>query len=158
MLEANVEFPGATIPFEEGLAQWRVLTLEVRSMFQGIRKAKILLPFFSQRMADYAELARLDLVTFRNEMVAAIVGAAVGVASLLLLLCFICIAVLITAWDTPYRILTAWLVAIAWALIAMGCVLLARFMMKGSSPFKNIATEVALDLSVIKASTRSSHE
>jgi hypothetical protein len=109
-------------------------------------------------MADYAELARLDLITFRNEMIAAIVGAAVGVASLLLLLCFICIALLVTEWDTPYRILAAWLVAIAWALIAAGCVLLARFMMKGSSPFKNISSEMALDLSVIKAHAGSSHE
>jgi hypothetical protein len=119
-------------------------------MFQGIRRAKILIPFFSQRMADYAELARFDLITFRNEMIAAIVGAAVGVACLLLLLCFICIALLVTEWDTPYRTLTAWLVACAWALIATVCVLLARFMMKGSSPFKNIASEVALDLSTIK--------
>jgi Putative Actinobacterial Holin-X, holin superfamily III len=127
-------------------------------MFQGIRKAKILIPFFSQRMADYAELARLDLITFRNEMIAAIVGAAVGVASLLLLLCFICIALLVTEWDTPYRILAAWLVAIAWALIAAGCVLLARFLMKGSSPFKNISSDMALDLLVIKAHAGSSHE
>jgi hypothetical protein len=127
-------------------------------MFHGIRKARILLPFFNQRLADYAELARLDLITFRNEMIAAIVGAAVGVASLLLLLCFICIALLITEWDTPYRILTAWLVAIAWALVAAGCALVARFMMKRTSPFQNIAAEMALDISVVKTHPGSSHE
>jgi putative superfamily III holin-X len=122
-------------------------------MFQGIRKARIVIPFVSQRMADYAELAHLELITFRNEMIAAIVGAAVGVVSLLLLLCFICIALLITEWDTPYRILAAWLVAVAWGLVATGCVVLGRLLMKGHSPFKNIASEVALDLSVIKTHT-----
>lgn len=52
-------------------------------MFLSIRKAQILIPFFNRRLADYAQLARLDLITFRNEMIAAIVGAAIGVASLL---------------------------------------------------------------------------
>jgi hypothetical protein len=91
-------------------------------------------------------------------MIAAIVGAAVGVASLLLLLCFICVALLITEWDTPYRILAAWLLALAWGLVATGCVVLGRSLMKGNSPFKNIASEVALDLSVIKTHTDSDRE
>jgi hypothetical protein len=119
-------------------------------MFEGFRKAKVLLPFFNERLADYAHLARLDLITFRHEMIAAIVGAAIGAASLLLLLCFFCIALLVTEWDTPYRTLVAWLIAVAWAVIAGCSALLARSMVKGSSPFKNIASEMALDLSVIR--------
>jgi hypothetical protein len=82
-------------------------------MFSSIRKAQILIPFFNQRLADYAQLARLDLITFRNEMIAAIVGAAIGVASLLLLLGFVCVAVIITEWDTPYRIRAAWIIVVA---------------------------------------------
>jgi hypothetical protein len=85
-------------------------------MFSSIRKAQILIPFFNQRLADYAQLARLDLITFRNEMIAAIVGAAIGVASLLLLLGFVCVAVIITEWDTPYRIRAAWIIVGAWGL------------------------------------------
>lgn len=125
-------------------------------MLQGIRKAKILIPFFSQRVADYAALAQLDLITFRNELVVAIIGAAVGVTSVLMLLCFVCIAVLITEWETRYRILTAWLIVAAWSLIVTASSLLARILIKGSSPFKNIASEIALDLSVIK-NTPSEH-
>jgi hypothetical protein len=114
-------------------------------MFSAIRKTKILIPFFGQRIADYAELARLDLLTFRNEMIASIVGAAIGAAALLLLLCFICVALIITEWDTPNRIRTAWIIAGAWALIAGACAFLARFLMKGSAPFENIGTEISLD-------------
>jgi len=55
-------------------------------MFSEIRKTKIQIPFFSQRISDYAELARLDLITFRNEMISSIVSAALGAAALLLLL------------------------------------------------------------------------
>jgi len=127
-------------------------------MFSSIRKAQILIPFFNQRLADYAELARLDLITFRNELIAAIVGAAVGVAALLLLLGFICVAVLITEWDTPNRIRAAWIIVIAWGLISGVCAYLARFLMKGSSPFENIGSEISLDLAVIKPRTEASHD
>lgn len=119
-------------------------------MLQGFRRARILIPFFSQRVGDYAALAQLDLIAFRNEMIAAIIGAAVCLASILMLLCFVCIALLITEWETPNRIITAWVIVAAWALMVTAGAFLARFLMKGSSPFKNIASEIALDLSIIK--------
>jgi hypothetical protein len=119
-------------------------------MFLSIRRAKILLPFLNRRLGDYAQLARLDLTTFRDEMINAIVGAAIGAASSLLLLCFLCVAVLVTAWDTPYRTLVAWLIFIAWCLLTAACVYLSRRLMKGSSPFENMGSEIARDLSAIK--------
>jgi hypothetical protein len=122
-------------------------------MFSLIRKAKILIPFFHQRLSDYAELARFDLITFRNEMIGSIVGAAVWAAALLLLFCFICVALIVTEWDTPNRIRTAWMIASAWGLITGACAYLAHFLMKGTSPFENIGAEISLDLSVIKSPT-----
>jgi amino acid transporter len=119
-------------------------------MFSSIRKAQILIPFFNQRLSNYAELARLDLITFRNEMIAAIVAAAVGVATLLLLLGFVCVAVIITEWDTPNRIRAAWIIVVVWGLITGVCACVARILMKGSSPFANIGSEISLDLAVIK--------
>jgi Putative Actinobacterial Holin-X, holin superfamily III len=119
-------------------------------MFLSIRRAKILLPFLNQRLGDYAQLARLDLATLRDEMINAIVGAAIGAASSLFLVCFLCVAVLVTAWDTPYRIQVAWLICIAWCLLTGACVYLAGRLMKGSSPFENIGSEIARDLSAIK--------
>ena len=127
-------------------------------MFSSIRKAQILIPFFNQRLADYAQLARLDLITFRNELIAATVGAAVGVAALLFLLGFICVAVLVTEWDTPNRVRAAWIIVIAWGLITGVCAYLARFLIKGSAPFENIGSEISLDLAVIKTHTAASHD
>ena len=127
-------------------------------MLSSIRKAQVLIPFFTRRLGDYAELARHDLIAFRNEMVAAIIGAAFGVAASLLLLGFICVALIITEWDTPYRVRTAWLIVLAWSLVAAVCGRLARFLMKGSSPFANIAEEVRLDLHAIKDPMPAVHE
>jgi hypothetical protein len=131
---------------------------EACAMFSSIRKAKILIPFFSQRLGDYTELARLDLITLRNETIAAIVGAAVGVAAVLLLVAFICIALIVTEWDTPNRVRTAWIVVIGWGLLTGICGYLARFLMKGSSPFANIGSEIGLDLAVVKNQTPAPHE
>jgi hypothetical protein len=92
----------------------------------------------------------LDLTTFRDEVINAIIGAAIGAASSPFLLCFLCVAVLVTAWDTPYRTHVAWLICIARCLLTSGCVYLARRLMKGSAPFENIGSEIARDLSAIK--------
>jgi hypothetical protein len=127
-------------------------------MLSSIRKAKILIPFFNQRLVDYAALARLDLITFRNEMIKSIVGAAIGAAALLLLLCFICVALIVTEWDTSNRIRTAWVIASAWGLVTGGCTYLAHFLMKGSTPFANTGVEISRDLSVIQTRDAAPHD
>jgi amino acid transporter len=119
-------------------------------MFSSIRRARILIPFFTQRLSDYAELARLDLVTFRDDLIRSIVGAAVCAYAVLFLLCFICLAVLVTEWDTPNRIRVAWIICTGWSMVSIGAALLARSLMKGTVPFDNIGSEIARDLSVIK--------
>ena len=121
-------------------------------MFSSIRKAKILLPFFYERLGDYAALARMDLIQFRHEAVLSIVAAAVGAGAFLLLLSFIAVAAIVTEWETPNRILTAWLVALAWGLITGACLYLARRLRSGSLPFANIGSEISRDLSVIRDS------
>jgi hypothetical protein len=120
-------------------------------MLASIRKAQILLPFFNERLADYAELARVDLITFRNETINSVVGAGIGAAALLLLLSFMCVALIVTEWDTPNRIRTAWMVVVGWSIITCACLYVARRLTRGSSPFANIGSEIARDLSVINS-------
>ena len=60
--------------------EWQFNQPKVRRMFSSIREAKILIPFFYQRLGDYAELARLDLITFRNEMIIALLASPVVAA------------------------------------------------------------------------------
>ena len=119
-------------------------------MFSSIRKAKILIPFFYERLGDYAELARIDLVQFRNETIHSIAGAVVGAAALLLLLFFIGIAAIVTEWDTPHRILTAWLVVLGWALCTGACVYAARRLMGSSPPFAHVGSAISRDLAAVK--------
>ena len=119
-------------------------------MFSSFRKAKILIPFFYQRMGNYAALARMDLLQFRKETVHSIAGAVLGAAAILMLLSFIGLAAIVTEWDTPHRILTAWLVVLGWFLCTGACVALARRLMVGSPPFDHVGTAISNDLSAIK--------
>jgi hypothetical protein len=129
-------------------------------MFSSIRKAKILIPFFYERLGDYAELARMDLVQFRNETVRSIAGAVVGAAAFLLVLSFVSIAAIVTEWDTPHRILTAWLVVLGWGLGAGACGYVARRLMSNSPPFAHIGSAISNDLAAAKnpVKSRESHD
>lgn len=123
------------------------------NMFSSIRKAKIIIPFFYRRMGDYAELARLDLVQFRKETIHSIAGAVIGAAALLLLLSFVGIAAIVTEWETPHRVLTAWLVVLGWSLCTAICVYVARRLMHGSPPFGHIGSALSSDMAVVKNAT-----
>jgi hypothetical protein len=119
-------------------------------MFSSIRRARLLLDFFGKRIGDYAELARFDLIQFRREMIKSIVGAALCASSGLLLLCFICVALLVTEWDTPNRVYAAWMICGGWALLSIAGAILARWLMKGATPFEHIGSEISRDLLAIK--------
>jgi len=60
--------------------------------------------------------------------------------------------ILLTEWETPNRIPTAWLVALACGLITGTCLYLARRLLTGSLPFANIGSEISRDMSVIRDS------
>ncbi len=123
-------------------------------MFSAIRKAKILIPFFYERLGDYAELARMDLVQFRNETIHSLAGVVISAAALLLLLSFISVAAIVTEWDTPHRILTAWLVVLGWGVFAAAAVYLARRWMSGSPPFAHVGSAISSDLAAIKSPSK----
>ncbi len=129
-------------------------------MFSTIRKAKAVVPFFYERLSDYAQIAQVDLARFRNETVRSIAGAMIGVAAILLLLSFIGLAVIVTAWDTRHRVLTAWLVALGWGVGAAAAVYLARRLIRSSPPFAHVGTAISRDLAAVKNPTwsKASHD
>ena len=91
----------------------------------------------------------MDLLRFRNETIHSVAGAVIGAAALLLLMSFIGIAAIVTEWDTPHRILTAWLVVLGWGLCTGACVYLARRLMSGSPPFAHVASAISTDIAAV---------
>jgi len=144
-LRSECEFSSARISSKQPVAGQ-----QCDDMFSFIRKAKILIPFFYERMGDYAELARMDLVRFRNETIHSIAGAVLGAAAVLLLLSFIGIAAIVTEWDTPNRVLTAWLVVVGWTICTGACLYVAGRLTSGSPPFADVGSAISSDLAAIK--------
>jgi hypothetical protein len=119
-------------------------------MFSQLRRAKVILPFLGERIGDYAQLVRFDLLAFQKDMINSIVGAVVCAAAMLLLLCFVSLAVIVTEWGTVDRIGAAWAVCCVWAFVAATAAIVARRLMRGSSAFAHVETELLRDLSVIR--------
>jgi len=102
--------------------------------------------FLRERLPYYAPLARQDAHEFRDEIVAATVGAGIAAVAGLMLAGFVSVAVIVTAWDGSHRIMAAWLVCFAWAVIAITGLLFARRALTGRpQPFRHVSAALTRD-------------
>jgi Putative Actinobacterial Holin-X, holin superfamily III len=120
-------------------------------VFGRIRRVHGTLKFIHSRTPDYIRLARQDAGAFRREMIEVLVGLGMGAAAGMFFLCFLSVAVIVTAWDSQYRVLTAWLVCSGWGMLAMAGLVYSRRMLRGPVPFENLARALLHDLQVIEA-------
>lgn len=114
-------------------------------MFQKVRRVRSALQLLRERLPYYGLRFNHDLKAFREEVVKVAVGAGVAAATGLLLACFLCVAVIVTAWDTPYRILAAWMVCVVWACFALAGLLYARRAVSGPLPFRSVSEAAERD-------------
>ena len=122
-------------------------------VFGRIRRVHGTLKFIHSRTPDYIRLARQDADAFRREMIEVLVGLGMGAAAGMFFLCFLSVAVIVTAWDSRYRVLTAWLVCSGWGMLALAGLVYSRRMLRGPVPFENLTRALLHDLQVIEAGT-----
>jgi hypothetical protein len=115
-------------------------------MFQRTRRVRSVLYFVRDRVPHYGPLVTDDLHHFRDEMVKATVGAGVSAVASLIFACFLSLAVIVTAWESSHRILVAWLVCLAWAVLAAAGLSYARKAVVSSPrPFRLVSAAIARD-------------
>jgi hypothetical protein len=114
-------------------------------MFQRVRRVRSVLHFVRDRVPHYGPLITDDLHHFRDELVKATVGAGVSAVAGLIFLCFLSLAVIVTAWDTNHRLLVAWLVCLVWAALAVAGLSYARRAVSGPPPFRLVSAAVSRD-------------
>ena len=68
----------------------------------------------------------------------------------LLFVSFLCVALLVSVWETKYRLLTAWGVSAGWLLIALAGLGLARRSLQAPAPFTNVIQLLQQDLAAIE--------
>src|ERR1700675_4308086 len=75
-----------------------------RIVFGRIRRVHGTLKFIHSRTPDYIRLARQDVTAFRRELLEALLGLGVGAAAGMFFMCFLSVAVIVTVWDSHYRV------------------------------------------------------
>src|ERR1700674_138808 len=89
--------------------------------------------FCARRVADYGELFRIELAETKTRLlheVIALVALAVGA---LFTLSFLCIAIIASAWGTPYFLSVVWGVAATWLVVTIAAFLVLRAQRPGQS-------------------------
>jgi uncharacterized membrane protein YqjE len=105
--------------------------------------------FCTRRVADYSELFRIELAETKTRLlheVIALVALAVGA---LFTLSFLCIAVIASAWGTPYFLRVVWGVAATWLVVTIAAFLVLRAQRPGQS-FKSLQQELQRDVESVK--------
>src|ERR1700691_44496 len=115
------------------------------NVFRRVHRVKSILQFLRERAPHYGPLARDDLHKFRDEIVKASVGASISAAGGLIFACFLSVAVIVSAWDSPHRTAVAWAVCCGWGVLAIGGLWYARKAISGPPPFQLMAAALARD-------------
>jgi uncharacterized membrane protein YqjE len=105
--------------------------------------------FCTRRVADYGELFRIELAETKTRLlheVIALVALAVGA---LFTLSFLCIAIIASAWGTPYFLSVVWGVAATWLVVTIAAFLVLHAQRPGQS-FQTLQQELQRDVESVK--------
>ena len=84
---------------------------------------------------DVVTLAQVEIKEEIAERLSVVPALAIAALIAPIALLFVCVAILVTAWDTQYRVLVAWLLPLVMALCSVGLVLWSRSRWQHWRPF-----------------------
>jgi uncharacterized membrane protein YqjE len=119
-------------------------------MFAKARRANEVFRLIRIHSPAYLRVFHCDLNTFRDELVRASAGLIIGAVAGLLFVSFLSVAILISAWGTQLRLVTAWGVVAAWLAIAIAGLLYARRALRSPVPFATFTQLLQRDLAAIE--------
>ena len=105
-----------------------------------------------ERASDYLSLVTLEAKIRGALLVKQAIGYAIAAVFGLLALVFLCIAIIVSFWETDYRILVAWLVFFGLAAGAGAGIFIARKHVSTGSTFASAREELQRDIDLIKES------
>ena len=119
-------------------------------MFETIKKAKEIGALILERLSEYLELVKISLEiqgeNFKRRLVGYIVITLLSALSLV----FASVAVIVTFWDTPYRVVSAWGVAAFYALTAFVVYFTTPGQTDSVSAFDTVRDELQQDIKLMK--------
>ncbi|MBA4141630.1 MAG: phage holin family protein [Nitrosospira sp.] len=119
-------------------------------MFETIRKARQMGAIALERVDDYVELLKISAEIQGQNLKRRVVGyVVIGVFAILSLI-FLGLAVIVTCWDTPYRLVAAWGVAAFYALGAFLLYINIPDRADSVSAFDTVRQELQQDIKLMK--------
>lgn len=119
-------------------------------MFETIKKAKQIGVIALERVGDYLDLLKISAEIQGQNLKKLLVGYAIVGLFAVLSLIFLGLAVIVTFWDTPYRIMSAWGVVAAFALAAVAVYFATPSRVGSASAFETVREELQQDIKLMK--------
>lgn|SRR5690348_13704648 len=119
-------------------------------MFATLKKAQQLGAIILERLGDYVELFKISAEIQGQNLLKRVIGAVVAGLFAVLSLIFLGAAVIVTFWDTPYRVMSAWGVAGFYALIAFIIYISTPSRADSPSAFDTLRNELQQDVKLMK--------
>lgn len=119
-------------------------------MFEKIKKAKQLGIIARHRIGDYMELVPILMKIQWHYFSAQIISYVALFLLALLSLIFLGVAIIVSCWETPYRVASAWVVVALYAFSAGGVFLVSQNRTRPISPFETLRTELEKDAQLVK--------
>lgn len=105
--------------------------------------------FLTARLSDYGQLFSIELAETRARVTREIIALVALAVGGLFTLSFFCIALIVTAWNTPYFLKVVWGIAAAWLLMSVVALLVVKSQRPAKS-FGLLKDEVRADLETLK--------
>lgn len=119
-------------------------------MFESIEKARQLGALVLERVGDYLELLKISAAIQGQNLGKRIISYAMVALFAILSLVFAGLAVIVTCWDTPYRVISAWGVVAFYALATFLFFLAAPSRAHSVSAFDSVREELQQDIKLMK--------
>jgi uncharacterized membrane protein YqjE len=121
-------------------------------VFEKIKKSKQLSLMVMEHASAYLHLLTIEAKIQGAILVKQVIGYAIAALFGLLAVVFLGIAVIVTFWESDYRILVAWLVFLAFLAVAGVGVFIGRKHVSTSAPLLPVREEIKRDGDLIKES------
>jgi uncharacterized membrane protein YqjE len=119
------------------------------SMRSKVTKWRNVGRFCVERATDYGELLGVELEQTRKCLVRELSALVALAVAGLFTLSFVCIAIIATAWPTPYFLAVVWGVAAMWLVVSVVSLLVVRAQKPGRS-LHLLQRELRSDLDTLK--------
>jgi uncharacterized membrane protein YqjE len=119
-------------------------------MFETIEKARHLGVIALERVGDYLELLRISVEIQGQHLKKRIIRFVMVALFAVLSLIFLGLAIIVTCWDTPYRVPAAWGVMAFYALIAFGAYMSSQNQESPVSALDTLRDEIEQDIKLMK--------